>query len=320
MENHSAVWEGNKEKHLSKNLLLRLLMQKFNRDVVKTISRCNPKTVFDMGCGEGFTTRAIADAFPDARITAVDGEREYVDYALKHSRRPNISYAVGDLFALDAPDTYLYDCVIANEVLEHLEDVPRALERLTHLSKRFVLVSVPNEPWFRIGNFLRGKYVLAFGNTPGHINHWTRSGLRRLAEQYGTVVCLKTSTFWNIALFDPVRDAEHAVLQGDSASAESNKQEFSQRTKISNGVERRPVNESVVSSAPPSANRYSQAFFSKSFLHYLWTGGAITVAQVFLLWLFIDIMGIPTVASSIVVVGGLFLLRYLILLAFRVIK
>src|SRR3989338_8218581 len=285
MVNNNIVWEGNKEKHLSKNPLLRFLLRKFNRDVVKMVSLCSPKTILDVGCGEGFTTRAIADAFPDARVRAIDGEQEYVIYALRHSRRPNISYAREDLYALDVPSIPLYDCVVANELLEHLEDAPGVLERLTRLSRRFVVVSVPNEPWFQIANFLRGKYLLTFGNTPGHINHWTRKGLRDFASGYGIVVRLETSGFWNIVLFER-----------QSGSRESKE-------------------------TPPAAvGRYRQIFFSRNFLHYFWTGGAVTVTQVALLWFFIDVMRIPTIISSIIVVGGLFFLRYLILFSLRVIK
>ena len=246
MENCKVVWEGNKEKHLSKNPLLRFLMRKFNQDVANLVVPHNPHVILDVGCGEGFTTRAVADSLPRTRITAIDAEKSYLEYAKVNSPRPNITYAQGDVFALKIPDNHPYDLVMANELLEHLEDFAQALDRLTRLSKRFVLVSVPNEPWFRIANFLRGKYVQNFGNTPGHINHWTRGELRRLVSGYGTVMSLKRSTFWNIVLFEPVRSKSPKATAGPRAD------------RTSNGFERRHAAEPPFKSS--SDSKYYQAF------------------------------------------------------------
>lgn len=40
------------------------------------------------------------------------------------------------------------DIVICTEVLEHLEDPVRVIAALKKISKRFILISVPNEPFF----------------------------------------------------------------------------------------------------------------------------------------------------------------------------
>ena len=58
-------------------------------------------------------------------------------------------------------------------------------------------------------------------------------------------------------------------------------------------------------------------FMEKSFLHYVWTGGAWTILGIFLTWLFIDILKIPTILASTIVIGGTFILRYV---AFRLLK
>lgn len=51
-------------------------------------------------------------------------------------------------------------------------------------------------------------------------------------------------------------------------------------------------------------------FWEKSFFHYLWTGGVFTVLNIFLVWLLIDFLKVPTIVSTTVVIGGLFVLRY----------
>jgi hypothetical protein len=59
-------------------------------------------------------------------------------------------------------------------------------------------------------------------------------------------------------------------------------------------------------------------FCEKSFLHYLWSGGLFTVLNIFLLWVFIDILKIPTLVASSVIVAGLFILRYVVYRKFNV--
>ena len=50
----------------------------------------------------------------------------------------------------------------------------------------------------------------------------------------------------------------------------------------------------------------------RNFIVYLFVGVSITVTNIILLYLFIDILGISTILSSTVVVGGLFILKYFI--------
>lgn len=59
-------------------------------------------------------------------------------------------------------------------------------------------------------------------------------------------------------------------------------------------------------------SRLGKFFLNESFLHYFWTGGLFTVLNIFFVWLFIDIFKIPTLISSAVVIGGLFIVRYVV--------
>ena len=77
----------------------------------------------------------------------------------------------------------LYDLVVSTEVLEHLDNPLRALKELSRISNRYIIISVPNEPLWRIANVVRLKYLSAFGNTPGHINHWSKASFSMLAKK-----------------------------------------------------------------------------------------------------------------------------------------
>lgn len=193
-------WEGNKVKHLSKNPLMKYVVNKFKNDVAKMLVNYNPKTILDVGCGEGFNTYVLGKVISDSKIEAIDLETVYIDYAKQNHQLPNIKYKVGDLYKLN--NKTKYDFVMCNEVLEHLEDYEKALQMLCSLSSKYVLISAPNEPWFRVANVFRFKYLGQLGNTPGHLNNWTRKQLISLVSRYGKVLDCKTSSFWNLVLFE----------------------------------------------------------------------------------------------------------------------
>ncbi len=58
--------------------------------------------------------------------------------------------------------------------------------------------------------------------------------------------------------------------------------------------------------------RIVKFFWNKSFLHYLWTGGLFTILNIVLVSLAVDVMHFSAASSSSVIIGGLFLLRYVL--------
>ena len=64
---------------------------------------------------------------------------------------------------------------------------------------RDVVVSVPYEPWFRIGSLLRGKYVRSLGNHPEHVNHFNRRSLAALLDPVLEGVEIRVAFPWLIA-------------------------------------------------------------------------------------------------------------------------
>ena len=74
----------------------------------------------------------------------------------------------------------------------------RALTEMARVSRRGMLVSVPREPVWRGMNMRRGAHWRSFGNTPGHINHWTRRGFVALAGTAGEVVAVRRPFPWTM--------------------------------------------------------------------------------------------------------------------------
>lgn len=64
--------------------------------------------------------------------------------------------------------------------------------------------------------------------------------------------------------------------------------------------------------------RIGRLFLNKKFLRYTLIGIFISVLNIFLLWLLIDVFDIPTIISSTLVVLGTFLLRYVLFDSFKI--
>jgi hypothetical protein len=88
----------------------------------------------------------------------------------------------------------------AIEVLEHVPDPERTVSEMARVAKRWVLVSVPREPLWRGLNMSRGAYWKDFGNTPGHINHWSKRSFVSMLSRYGTVDEVRSPFPWTMVL------------------------------------------------------------------------------------------------------------------------
>ena len=199
---HAMAEQTNKEKYLNGNFLLQYFLRQFIKTISQTAEECRPATILDVGCGEGFVATAVAKRLPDASLRALDISPAAIEYARSHNTSKNLSYEVLDLFSL-AKEPEHYDLVICNEVLEHLNDYDSALKLLCQKAKKTVIISVPNEPYFRLANFCRLRYMSRLGNHPEHVNCWSRKQITALAAQYGRVNAVKKLLFWTVVQFTP---------------------------------------------------------------------------------------------------------------------
>lgn len=130
------------------------------------------KSAMEVGCGEGVSTEKIKRMLPPGTLLhASDINRQRL--AAARERNPDVPITEESVYNLARPDKS-YDLVFILEVLEHLDDPRRALEEVCRVSRRWVVCSVPREPVWRVLNLMRLKYVGGLGNTPGHVNHWSK--------------------------------------------------------------------------------------------------------------------------------------------------
>jgi SAM-dependent methyltransferase len=127
----------------------------------------------------------------------IDIDETEIEIARK--QHPQLSFQAGSAYELPV-ESNSFDLVIACEVLEHLEDPAKALAEIDRVANRWVLVSVPWEPTWRILNVIRGKYWRSFGNTPGHVQHFSRRDFVALLSSRFEIVAIKTPMPWSMAL------------------------------------------------------------------------------------------------------------------------
>lgn len=197
---------GNYEKYMTKNRLKRKMVERLNEKIVNHI-KClcaevgkEKVKILDAGCGEGFISDLIYRNVENVQITGL----EYTEEALKIARQmnENITFVQGDIYQMPFEDN-AFDIVLCTEVLEHLEKPDLALQELARVAQHVVFLTVPNEPWFCMGNLLALKNVSRLGNPIDHINHWTyRSFVKYITKQN---ICLagkqgETSFPWTIMI------------------------------------------------------------------------------------------------------------------------
>ncbi len=187
------------DKYGSRNPLVRSAMARFERSLQELLRIAAPSSVLDVGCGEGVITETWAERLQAGRVVGVDIADPALAGQWAARRRPNLEFLAADAGRLPFADGE-FDLVAAIESLEHVGDPRRVLAQMARVSASHLLVSVPREPLWRALNLARGAYVRELGNTPGHRQHWSRRGLRRLLEPYGQVVAERAPLPWQMLL------------------------------------------------------------------------------------------------------------------------
>jgi SAM-dependent methyltransferase len=186
----------NQAKYESGNPVVQRLLGRFFQRVEAAVAPLHPESVLDAGCGEGEALHRLAAVLPE-RVSAVDLEERCV--AEVRARFPGVEASRGSVTDLAFADAS-FDLVICLEVLEHLGDPAAAVAELARVSSRHVVVSVPYEPWFRLGNLIRGNHLAGLGNHPEHVNHFNRGSLRRLLEASLDVERVEVAFPWLVAV------------------------------------------------------------------------------------------------------------------------
>lgn len=191
---------GNKFK--TKNPLARHLLGNFDNAIIAIASSVKAANILEIGCGEGHVTQLLL-VNTGAKILATDISESIINQTSQTLNNARISYQVGQLEALECE--IRPDLVVCCEVLEHLPNPDIGLRRLCSFNADWYLLSVPREPVWRAMNMARGAYLRDWGNSPGHLQHWSKGGFIRLVSQYFEVLKVKSPLPWTVVLCRPLR-------------------------------------------------------------------------------------------------------------------
>ena len=195
-----AVPTGNTfDKYGSTNPVVRRLMNGFQGALDELFSRAAPESVVDVGCGEGVLTHQWAQRLGDRPVVGTDLDDPKLRAEWETRRRPNLEFRATPVEGLPFADDE-FDLAAAIEVLEHVQDPERAVGEMARVARRHLLVSVPREPLWRALNVARGAYVRELGNTPGHLNHFSKRGFAAMLSRHGQVIEARAPFPWTMLL------------------------------------------------------------------------------------------------------------------------
>ena len=186
------------DKYRTANPIARRLMDGFLGAFDALSAQVSAKSSLEIGCGEGELSIRLARR--GVQVQGCDISNDIVEEARRRAVAANVeaTFWTQPIETIDA--THAAPLVVCCEVLEHLDDPARGVETLARLARPHLIASVPREPIWRVLNLARGKYIADLGNTPGHVNHWSRRGFLDLLSKRFEIVDVRTPLPWTMAL------------------------------------------------------------------------------------------------------------------------
>ena len=188
------------DKYGSTNPVVRRLMAGFEGTLDELFTQADAQSLLDVGCGEGVLTHQWAQRLGDQkRVVGIDLDDPALHAEWAKRTAPNLEYRVMKAENLPFADGE-FDAAAAIEVLEHVPDPEHTVAEMARVGQRWLLVSVPRGPLWRALNVARGAYWKDLGNTPGHVNHWSKRSFAELLGRHGEVVEARSPFPWTMLL------------------------------------------------------------------------------------------------------------------------
>jgi len=190
------------DKYGSSNPVVKRLMAGFERTLDELWAKASPRSVLDVGCGEGVLTHKWAQRPGVERIVGIDLEDPSIQVEWEQRTAPNLEYRVMKAENLPFGDGE-FELASAIEVLEHVPDAEHTVAEMARVAERWLIVSVPREPLWRGLNMARGAYWKDRGNTPGHVNHWSAKRFERFVASRFDVIDVAKPLPWTMLRATP---------------------------------------------------------------------------------------------------------------------
>ena len=199
VDQEGTVTGNTYDKYGSSNPVVKRLMAGFEATLEELFQQAAPHSLLDIGCGEGVLTHQWAQQLPEARVVGIDLDDPKLAAEWEQRQAANLEYIVMKAENLPFADSE-FEVATAIEVLEHVPDPEHTVAEMARCASRYLLVSVPREPLWRGLNMARGAYLKDLGNTPGHLNHWSKRSFVALLSRHGEVVEARSPFPWTMLL------------------------------------------------------------------------------------------------------------------------
>jgi trans-aconitate 2-methyltransferase len=160
-------------------------------DLAARISVASPKSIMDLGCGPGNSTKILVDKWPKAIVTGIDNSPEMIKKA--KADHPDLSWMLSDIAQMDATGTS--DIVFSNATLQWLGNHETLVPNLFRLVNKggALAVQVPanqNAPLHQalLSVSKSAKWKEYTGNCDQLMNY-------RSSEYYYTILSRLTQSF-----------------------------------------------------------------------------------------------------------------------------
>lgn len=185
---------SNAHKYSSKNPLQRYLIKRFLQNIREFANESQSGKLLDIGSGEGYLLDAVQCANKFQAI-ALDPNQEALRVLKKKLPETKVMEGVAQKLPFLDKD---FDLITCCEVLEHISDFEKALSEIKRVGRSHFIFSVPDEPFFSLANFLRGKNLSRWGNDIEHVNRWSFKKFYTLIGEDFQIIKAKRSFPWTI--------------------------------------------------------------------------------------------------------------------------
>lgn len=182
-------------KYATSNPVVQALIRRWLGRLGHRLEGAGGPLLVDVGVGEGLALSRLPR--PAAAVVGLDYRLDKLLVA--RTTLPGLAGVRADagVLPIRTAASSLTTCI---EVLEHLVEVDLAVAELARITAATCVVSVPWEPWFRLGNLGRGKNVGRLGNDPEHVHQFTPRSLGALLGRHFAVVEVERCFPWLIAV------------------------------------------------------------------------------------------------------------------------
>ena len=166
------------------NWIMQFYYNSIDKIICLATSKKNIDNIIDIGCATGVVIQKLAKERKDISFIGIDIMDEAINEAERNNMLPNLSFKLRDFIHDEIKETY--DLITCLQTLEHIEDkdLKYFIENVFAHSRKAVICSVPREPFWCIANILRFKYWSRLGNTPHHIQHWSKNSFENTISEF----------------------------------------------------------------------------------------------------------------------------------------